>query len=120
MDYKKTPCWKRLYDTISGFKISMYFSPRNIDNIPLTPYFSDPIGCLLCDYHTKVRSNLVSHLNRHRVSNNHIPKSLLNKLKRAATASEPVNNSLCSLSKSKQNEKVIFPLENYLFLMIVL
>ncbi|XP_060855867.1 uncharacterized protein LOC132933613 [Metopolophium dirhodum] len=102
VDYKKTPCWKRLYDNIPGVTISMYFSPRNIDNIPLTPYFLNPVGCLLCNYHTKVRSNLVSHLNRHGVEpvvlNKHIlSKSVINKLKPAATVSEPgqtVENSI--------------------------
>lgn len=97
----------------------MHYSPRNIDNIPLTPYFSNPVGCSLCKYHTKVRSNLVSHLNRHEVEpvvlNKLTSKSVINKLKPAVTASEPVNNSLCSSSKAKQNEKVVLPLENYLF-----
>lgn len=96
----------------------MYFSPRNINNIPQTQYFSKPVGCLLCDYHTKVRSNLVSHLNQHAVesvSNKHISSSVPHKFKPAVTATKPMNNSSCSSFEPKQNEKVVSPLENHLF-----
>lgn len=97
----------------------MYFSPRNINNIPPTQYFSKPVGCLLCHYHTKVRSHLVSHLKVlhgvESVLNKHISSSVPYKLKPAITATKPVNNSPCSSFEPKQNEKVVSPLENHLF-----
>ncbi|XP_008184073.2 uncharacterized protein LOC100575459 isoform X3 [Acyrthosiphon pisum] len=105
-DYKKSKCWKRLYDTSPGITISMYFSPRNIDKIPLAPFFTNTVGCLLCNYHTKVRSNLVSHLKSHkngRIWNNHISKTVISKLKPAATVSEPVQTVENSIDGSTIN-----------------
>lgn len=91
-----------------------------MDRIPQTPVFSNLIGCLLCKFHTKFRSNLVSHLNWHTVqqhmldlSNKSIYKDIPFKLKPEAIASKPVNSS-CSSFDAEQNKKV-FPLENHTF-----
>lgn len=92
-----------------------------MDRIPQTPVFSNLIGCLQCVFYTKLRSNLVSHLNWHTVerymldlSNKTIPKDIQFKLKPEATASKPVNNSTCSSFEAEQNKKV-FPLEHHNF-----
>jgi len=40
--------------------------------------FSDPIGCSLCTYSTKVRSNLVIHLNGHTKGQDNTTKEIVN------------------------------------------
>lgn len=40
--------------------------------------FSEPIGCLLCTYITKVRSNLIMHLNGHKNGQDNTSKEIVN------------------------------------------
>ncbi|VVC35861.1 Zinc finger C2H2-type,Zinc finger, RING/FYVE/PHD-type [Cinara cedri] len=54
------------------------FSPDTIDNIPMMHIFSNPIGCLLCTYNTKVRSNLILHLNGHKKGQDNTTKEIVN------------------------------------------
>jgi len=97
----------------------MYFSPDNIDNIPRTEYFLQPMGCLLCEYETKVRSKLVSHIKKHRVkpdeSTKKISKSIPCNSKSIFTSMNMTNSSTSSFT-AQENEKVMFILENYLFI----
>ncbi|XP_026818941.1 uncharacterized protein LOC113557562 [Rhopalosiphum maidis] len=93
-----------------GVTIAMYFSPDNINNIPRTEYFLQPMGCLLCEYETKVRSKLVSHIKKHRVkpdeSTKKISKSIPCNSKSIFTSMNMTNLSTSSF-KAQENEKVI-------------
>ncbi|KAL4143321.1 hypothetical protein QTP88_005667 [Uroleucon formosanum] len=57
---------------------NLVFSPDTIDSIPKSHIFSDPISCLLCTYSTKVRSNLVIHLNGHTKGQDNTTKEIVN------------------------------------------
>ncbi|CAI6364719.1 unnamed protein product [Macrosiphum euphorbiae] len=57
---------------------SKTFSPDTIDSIPMSHIFSDPISCSLCTYSTKVRSNLVIHLNGHTKGQDNTTKEIVN------------------------------------------
>ncbi|XP_026811622.1 uncharacterized protein LOC113552843 isoform X4 [Rhopalosiphum maidis] len=57
---------------------NLCFSPDTIDSIPKSHIFSDPIGCLLCTYNTKVRSNLIIHLNGHTKGRDNTTKEIVN------------------------------------------
>ncbi|VVC37522.1 Zinc finger C2H2-type [Cinara cedri] len=59
-------------------KNTKQFSPDTIDNIPMTHIFLNPIGCSLCTYNTKVRSNLILHLNIHKNGQCIITKEIVN------------------------------------------
>lgn len=41
------------------------FSPNEINEIPLVPVFPKLLKCSMCKYKTKVRTNLLIHLNLH-------------------------------------------------------
>lgn len=64
--------------TIKNQSKAMFFSPDTIDSIPKSHIFSDPISCLLCTYSTKVRSNLVIHLNGHTKGQDNTTKEIVN------------------------------------------
>ncbi|CAH1712108.1 unnamed protein product [Aphis gossypii] len=57
---------------------NLCFSPDTIDSIPKSHIFSDPISCSLCTYNTKVRSNLVIHLNGHKKGQDNTTKEIVN------------------------------------------
>lgn len=41
------------------------FSPKELEEIPTAAIFYYPLGCSLCTYETKVRSNLLRHMALH-------------------------------------------------------
>lgn len=41
------------------------FTPEEVKSIPQAAVFFEPLGCALCTYSTKVRSNLVRHVKQH-------------------------------------------------------
>lgn len=94
----------------------LYFYPENIDNIPQTEYSLQSMGCLLCNYNTKVRSNLVSHLKKHSVeakdSSKSDHKSITYNLNSIFTPMNTINSSTSS-SKAQQDKKVVLAFENY-------
>uniref|UniRef100_A0A2H8TXZ9 Zinc finger and BTB domain-containing protein 6 n=1 Tax=Melanaphis sacchari TaxID=742174 RepID=A0A2H8TXZ9_9HEMI len=57
---------------------NLCFSPDTIDSIPKSHIFSDLIGCSLCTYNTKVRSNLILHLNGHIKGQDNTTKEIVN------------------------------------------
>lgn len=46
-------------------EIKTKFSPEEVDLIPKTALFPSLLGCSLCPYKTKVRSNLLRHAHQH-------------------------------------------------------
>ncbi|XP_025411013.1 uncharacterized protein LOC112683957 isoform X4 [Sipha flava] len=65
-------------DITQDKKKTLMFSPNTIDNIPKSHIFTEPIGCSLCTYNTKVRSNLIIHLNGHTIGQDDITKEIVN------------------------------------------
>ncbi|XP_025191461.1 uncharacterized protein LOC112591757 [Melanaphis sacchari] len=96
-------------DTILGTTIEKYFSSENIDGIPETEYFLEPMRCLFCDYQTKVRSNLMAHIKKHRVepkdSTENIFKSISCNSNSVFTSMNMIS-SFTSLFDVQQNEKI--------------
>jgi len=111
----------------------MFFSPDTIDSIPKSHIFSDKIICLLCTYSTKVRSNLVLHLNGHK-NGQYVTKEIVNPVP-SIGKSELMFDKMINLSASSfdamNTDKVtffsslLFLLSNYfvcisLFLQLVI
>lgn len=103
----------------------MLFSPQTIDTIPKLHIFSESIGCILCPYNTKVRSNLVLHLNGHKIGQDITAKEIVNPV---PIKSELMFDKMINLSASSfeamNTEKVLFnnckSLVNFFFLYILL
>jgi len=76
--------------------------------------FSDPISCSLCTYNTKVRSNLVIHLNGHKKGQDNTTKEIVNPVP-SIGKSELMFDKMINLSASSfdamNTEKVIVNLK---------
>jgi len=75
------------------------FSPETIDNIPLAHILKEPVGCSLCSFNTKVRSNLICHLNGHKIGQKEIDKEFTNPVP-SMGKSEKMFDKMINLSAS--------------------
>lgn len=95
--------------TIEEKPKTMLFSSDTIEDIPKSHIFSEPIGCLLCTYNTKVRSNLILHLNGHKRGQDNTTKEIVNPV---PIKSELMFDKMINLSASSfeamNTEKVLF------------
>lgn len=41
------------------------FGPSDMDKLPINPIMDEPVHCEICEFHTKVRLNMVRHLQQH-------------------------------------------------------
>lgn len=49
----------------SVVNLQLSYTPEQIEKIPMRSIFSNPVKCGICQYSTKVRTNLVRHLQFH-------------------------------------------------------
>eukprot|EP00102_Acyrthosiphon_pisum_P022313 XP_016659523.1 PREDICTED: uncharacterized protein LOC100573806 [Acyrthosiphon pisum] len=84
----------------------LFFSPNTIDSIPKSHIFSDPISCLLCTYSTKVRSNLVIHLNGHTKGQDYTTKEIVNPvINLSASAFDAINTE--KIKRDELDKKIV-------------
>jgi len=102
-------CKKNGGDTIEEKPKTLLCSPDAVELIPMSHIFRESIGCLLCPYNTKVRSNLISHLHAHRTGQVYTTKEIVNPV---LTKSKRVVDKTIDLSASSleamNTEKVLF------------
>lgn len=70
------------------------FSPQEVNLLPRPPVYTMAVGCSLCDFKTKVKSNMVRHLQAH-----------MNE--QAVPVIAPVNPVPCLEKKEKMFDKMI-------------
>lgn len=56
----------------------MLYSSDTIETLPKAHIFSQQVGCSLCSFRTKVRSNLLLHLNGHEIGQDNTTKEIVN------------------------------------------
>jgi len=102
-------CKRNGSDTIEEKPKTLLCSPDTVELIPKSHIFREPIGCLLCTYNTKVRSNLISHLNGHGMGQENTAKEIVNPV---LTKSKRVFDKTIDISASSleamNTEKVRF------------
>lgn len=70
------------------------FSPREIDQLPRPPIYQSDVFCAVCNYATKVKSNMVRHLQAHQND-------------KAVPESAPVNPVPCLEKSEKMFDKMV-------------
>lgn len=75
------------------------FSLETIDSIPLAHILKESVGCSLCSFNTKVRSNLIWHLYGHQIGQKEIDKELYNPVP-SMGKSEKMFDKMINLSAS--------------------
>lgn len=61
----ETPKETPVVEQTSSPSLQVSYTPDQIDKIPIRSIFSNPVKCGVCQYSTKVRTNLVRHLQFH-------------------------------------------------------
>ncbi|XP_036339396.1 uncharacterized protein LOC118748808 isoform X2 [Rhagoletis pomonella] len=76
-----------------------HFKPSEIGLLPLTPIFDKILNCAVCPYKTKVRTNLMRHLQMHTDDSNCGPQQLTNLV-------DPINPVPCLKSNEKHFDRM--------------
>ncbi|CAB3382674.1 Hypothetical predicted protein [Cloeon dipterum] len=74
---------------------SKRYRPEDEDQLPMKPIFMDNAFCALCDFKTRVRSNMTRHLREHSVQGDHV-----------GTTTIPINPMPCLKNNEKHFDKM--------------
>ncbi|XP_046682207.1 uncharacterized protein LOC124368833 isoform X2 [Homalodisca vitripennis] len=79
------------------------FCLEEVDDIPNTAIFQAPLGCSLCPYETKVRSNLVRHISQHTSGHNVSQEEVVNPV---PEKTEKMFDKMMNLAGSSHKKKL--------------